>query len=160
MAFKLRGYKVDAFDASEGLSALAQILTGLPIAICRFLDYQSDKQFDGIWACASLLHLPQSELAANINHLASFLAADGFFYCSFKYGEGETERDGRHFTNLTEVALEALLKETPLCIAKQWKTSDMRPGREQEQWLNAILRHKDVMLHDEYLTGSSDNWRY
>ena len=143
LAFKLRGFQVEAFDASASLAALAQILTTQQVDVCRFLEYQSDKVFDGIWACASLLHLPYGELASNITHLARFLSPGGHFYCSFKYGEGELERDGRHFTNLTETGLDTLLADTPLCIAKQWKTSDMRPGREHEKWLNGILRHKD-----------------
>ncbi len=144
LAFKLQGYEVAAFDASKALSGLAQVLTGLPVQTCRFDDFSSNEPFDGIWACASLLHVPLSELPDNLSHLSRFLSDTGVFYCSFKYGDGEAERDGRHFSNLTESTLATLLENTPLTIKNTWISSDLRPGREDEKWLNTILQHKDV----------------
>ena len=142
LAFKRQGYQVKAFDASTALSALTQVLTGLPVQTCRFLEFESNTQFDGIWACASLLHLPFAELATNITYLAKYLASDGFFYCSFKYGEEEQTRNGRHFTSMTEEKLALLLKATSLQIFEIWTTSDLRVDRQQEQWLNIILCHQ------------------
>ena len=143
LAFKQQGYKVKAFDACAALSALAQVLTGLPVQTCRFMAFESNTQFDGIWACASLLHLPIAELANNISHLAKYLAPDGFFYCSFKYGTGEQNRDGRHFINMTEEKLIRVLEKTPLHIHKQWITHDLRVDHAGEQWLNVILCRKE-----------------
>ena len=143
LAFKLRGYKVEAFDVSEPLTALAQVLTGLPIKISTFLTYHAEQPFDGIWACASLLHVPRTELTQTLTHLAQYLSKSGYFYCSFKLGEEDIERDGRHFTNMTEHDLKTALGVTPLQIFKHWQTSDLRPGREHELWLNAILIHKE-----------------
>lgn len=142
LAFKQQGYKVEAFDASAELAALAQVLTGLPVQTCRFMEFEANTRFDGIWACASLLHVPFTELADNITHLAKYLATDGFFYCSFKYGEEEQIRDKRHFTNMTEEKLSLLLERTPLQIYESWMTCDLRVDRKQEQWLNAILCHR------------------
>ncbi len=140
-AFSLKGYDVTAFDSSPALSALAQVMTGITVQVCRFDEFQSDKTFDGIWACASLLHIPLAELKDIFSHLAQYLAYNGHFYCSFKYGEGETTRDTRHFTNMTEISLAEILQGTSLHIHTSWETSDLRPGREHEKWLNAIL-HK------------------
>ncbi len=142
LAFHAQGFAVTAFDASHQLAVLASAHTGLPVATCRFLEFQSDKPFDGIWACASLLHLPYAELARNLDHLGLYLAPQGYLYCSFKYGEGETERDGRHFTNLNECTLKQLVKRTDLALFKQWTTEDKRPSRRHELWLNAILCRK------------------
>ena len=61
------------------------------------------------------------------------------FYCSFKYGIDEVERDGRAFSNLTEAGLAQILDGLPLRIHDMWQTVDLRPGRENERWLNAIL---------------------
>ena len=58
------------------------------------------------------------------------------------YGSGDYEgmRNGRYFTDLTEEALASILKDgTGLRIDECWVTSDVRPGRENEKWLNAIL---------------------
>ena len=73
------------------------------------------------------------------HHLVSLLKTDGLFYCSFKYGTDEVEREGRVFSNLTESGLEQILDGLPLLIHDMWQTGDLRPGRENERWLNAIL---------------------
>ncbi len=137
--FSRLGYRVTAFDASPALVALARTHSGLQVMQCLFEDFSTATPADAIWACASLLHVPQAELAAVMAHLAAQLKPGGVFYCSFKYGRGETCREGRHFTNLDETGLEQLLKGLPLDVAEQWQTGDLRPGREQEAWLNALL---------------------
>ena len=70
------------------------------------------------------------------------LKDNGVLYTSFKYGTFEGERNGRYFTDMTEESLSALLnKATGFFIEEQWITSDARPGREEEKWLNVILRN-------------------
>ncbi|POC10307.1 SAM-dependent methyltransferase, partial [Vibrio vulnificus] len=63
----------------------------------------------------------------------------GLFYCSFKYGQAAQVRHGRFFTDMDEHKLHATLTTSPLTIKQTWVTSDVRPGRGSEQWLNAIL---------------------
>ncbi|MGO0308749.1 class I SAM-dependent methyltransferase [Endozoicomonas acroporae] len=138
-AFIDRGYKVTAFDASGTLAAMASKLTGLAVETCLFDEFQTERQFDGVWACASLLHVPYVELAATINHLAGFLVSNGCLYCSFKYGQGEVLRDGRLFTYMDEALLQDLLKPTDLWVLTSWTTHDLRPEKAIEQWLNVIL---------------------
>nr|MDT0251273.1 methyltransferase domain-containing protein [Endozoicomonas sp.] len=138
-AFIDRGYKVTAFDASATLAAMAAQLTEQPVETCLFDEFQTIRWFDGVWACASLLHVPYAELAATINHLAGFLVPGGYFYCSFKHGRGEVLRDGRHFTYMDEAQLQDLLGSTDLWVHTSWITHDLRPERAAEQWLNVIL---------------------
>ena len=65
----------------------------------------------------------------------------GIFYTSFKYGNFESVRNGRYFTDLTESSFAELINEvTGFEIIEEWITSDVRPGREEEKWLNVILR--------------------
>jgi trans-aconitate methyltransferase len=52
-----KGFDVSAFDASAELAKLASQLIHRPVTVCQFNEYESDKPFDGIWACASLLHV-------------------------------------------------------------------------------------------------------
>jgi len=134
------GFRVSAMDASEVLAREVTARFGIPVTVCRFHEYQSAEPFDAIWACASLLHVPGSELTQVMAHLAGLLKPGGLFYCSFKYGQGELERGGRRFTNLDEAGLAELVASLPLTIHNQWQTGDLRPGREQERWLNAVLR--------------------
>ncbi|AAN54474.1 class I SAM-dependent methyltransferase [Shewanella oneidensis MR-1] len=133
------GFHVDAFDASAALATLAQQLLGKPVRVATFMQFTSTLQYDGIWACASLLHVSKASLPDAFAHLASMLKSGGAFYCSFKYGQGEVERDGRSFTHCDEALLAELLTGSPLVIDKVWLTTDLRVGRENEQWLNAVL---------------------
>ncbi len=140
LSFLNLGHTVSAFDACARLAQKAGKLTGIDVTTSLFLNYQSEYRFDGIWACASLLHVPYAELTKTFNYLSEKLKDNGVFYCSFKLGAGEVERDGRHFTNLNESELKKILKQTDLHITQIWITTDLRPDRENEHWLNAILK--------------------
>ncbi len=134
------GYRVTAFDASAEIAALAEKEIGQPVQVQYLQDIRYENQFDGIWACASLLHVPTRELPEVFQRLAHTLKPNGMIYCSFKYGQGEYEKQGRRFTDMDEAGLRALLDEIEeLAIKKLWVTADRRPGREQDRWLNGIL---------------------
>ena len=141
-AFLDIGFDVDAFDASEKLALLASELTGKKVEVALFQTYQNKKTFDAIWACASLLHVPLIELPGVFSSLANMLKTGGYFYCSFKYGEGEVARNGRLFSNLNESAFAKLINQVPLSIKTQWITGDLREGRASEKWLNVILQRE------------------
>lgn len=134
------GYHVEAFDANESLVALASEYLSHNVTQATFeLFSAKPKSFDAIWACASLLHVPSEELPCTFLRLGEFLKPDGIFYCSFKYGNTEQIRNGRFFADMNEQTLADTLYETKLNIVETWISSDARPGRETEQWLNAIL---------------------
>ena len=135
-----QGYKVTAFDASTEITALAEKELGQPVFVQRLQEIQYQNQFDGIWACASLLHVPAKELPDVFHRLARALKPNGVIYCSFKYGQGEYETQGRIFTDMDEAGLRILVDETETSLIKElWVTADRRPGRGQEQWLNGVL---------------------
>lgn len=142
--FLQQGFAVTALDASWPLVLHAREITGLPVLHCRFEEFVASQPLDAIWACASLLHVPQAELVLVMDHLARQLRRGGLFYCSFKYGVGEVSRDGRSFTHLDESGLAALLTKLPLSVVECWQTADLRPGRQEECWLNVLLRREDL----------------
>ena len=100
--FLERGFKVTAVDGSEELCRLAEDFTGQPVICSTFQEFRPGETYDGIWACASLLHLPKEEIIRVIERLSPFLREGGVFYMSFKYGSFSGERNGRYFTDLTE----------------------------------------------------------
>lgn len=140
--FKQSGYRVCAIDASEKLAVIATSHIGQAVEVSTFVEFQPPYKFDGIWACASLLHIPSPDLPHNFSHLCSLLVKGGIFYCSFKYGTQDTQRDGRYFTDCDENRLKHFVRGINVEIDKMWRTVDLRPGREKEQWLNAILIKK------------------
>ena len=108
-AFLDLGYQVDACDGSEELCRIASEVTGIPVRHMFFQDLNETDVYDGIWACASILHLPKEELAAVLRKIADALKKNGMLYTSFKYGDFEGMRGGRYFTNFTEDTVKVLL---------------------------------------------------
>ena len=142
-AFLALGYDVTAIDGSEALCGIAQSLTGLPVRCLDFRNYKPEEGevYEGIWACASLLHLQKTELLPVMKALSQALITGGAFYVSFKYGTFEGERNGRHFTDFTPEDFSEFLKNIPvLSVAEYWVTGDVRPGRGDERWLNIVLQ--------------------
>jgi SAM-dependent methyltransferase len=141
LAFRRLGYAVTAFEASPTLARMASEHCGLPVEVRRFQAVDWEDRFDGIWACASLLHVPMAELPDVLRRLGRALKADGVLYASFKYGAGEREHGGRRFTDLDERGLASLVEAVPgLAVLETWVTGDRREGRGGERWLNALLR--------------------
>jgi 2-polyprenyl-3-methyl-5-hydroxy-6-metoxy-1,4-benzoquinol methylase len=75
-AFSEMGFDVEAFDASVELVELARQLSGKPVAQMRFQDVDVVERYDGIWCCASLLHVSEAELPGVMTKLA-MAAANG-----------------------------------------------------------------------------------
>lgn len=141
LRFLRDGYDVTPTDGSPELCAIAERLTGVPVRHQLFQELDDVDAYDGVWACSSILHLPRPELADVLRRIARALHAGGVLYTSFKHGEDEGVRNGRYFTDFTEPTLRAFLAAVPeLSVIELWTSSDVRPGREAETWLNVLLR--------------------
>ena len=146
-AFMDRGYRVDAIDGSEELSKIAAAYTGLEVKCKLFQDLDAVEQYDGIWACSSILHLNKDDLKDVFIKMIRSLKPGGIIYTSFKYSEFEGERHGRYFIDFTENkfddfinALNNANSDHHIKIIEKWITSDVRPDRGNEKWLNLILK--------------------
>ncbi len=72
------------------------------------------------------------------------MVTGGILYASFKYGSEDREKDGRTFTDLDEAQLACLLEDIPLFAPLDvWITTDRRPDRDHERWLNVLLKKID-----------------
>ncbi len=139
--FISRGYDVYATDGSEELCKIASEYTGIQVKQMLFEELDEVELYDGVWACASILHVEKKHLPAIMNKIATATKKGGVVYTSFKYGDFEGIRNGRFFTYLTEKSFEELLRSVPeLEIEKLWISADVRAERGEEQWLNIVLR--------------------
>ncbi len=146
MYFKQQGFTVSAFDASPELAKLASSYLQQAVEVKTFQQLNCTNKYDGIWCCASLLHVPKVELPQVFLKLQNALKPNGVLYVSFKYGTQERVHNGREFTDLKEDALTALIAHhTKLKILKQWQSVDQRPERENEVWLNALIKVVPVL---------------
>lgn len=145
-AFLDREYRIDAMDGSEELCRIASALLEKRVECTRFEDLDVAGKYDGIWACASILHLNMRDLEDVLIKICQALKPAGILYTSFKYGDFEGIRNERFFTDMTESRMEGLLKRIS-CFEteKMWTSYDVRPGREDEKWLNILLRAKSQM---------------
>jgi SAM-dependent methyltransferase len=147
--FLEQGYEVVAFDGSAEMARKASEFLGREVIHLLFEDMQFQEEFDGIWACASLLHVPKAMLPEILKKLANALKPGGFLYVSFKKGEAERRKDdGRFFTDMDEATLRRLLEEVPeLRLEEAWLTKDVRPSRAHELWLNCLVRKRKDHHH-------------
>ena len=129
--FMKAGYVVTAIDASQEMCDFASRLLQQQVRQLRFQELDYEACFDGIWACASLLHVPERQQAEVFRRLMRALVPGGVLYASWKYGETErTEASsGRLFCDMTEQRAEAC-----------WISEDVRADRRSQKWLNVIFR--------------------
>lgn len=137
-AFEALGHRVTALEPSTALAArLRERLRGEVIpATVESLEVVD--AFDGVWACASLLHVPAVATRDALTRLRRALVAGGVLYASYKRGDGERWESGRFFNDQTRASIEGLLTEVGFERARTWETRDARPDRADTVWVNAL----------------------
>ncbi|MCR4691281.1 MAG: NUDIX domain-containing protein, partial [Lachnospiraceae bacterium] len=146
-AFLEAGYSLTAVDGSAKICRAASEYTGIDVRCMDFFDLTDEETYDGIWACASILHVERSRIPELLKVLQKALKQKGALYLSFKYGDHNGLRDGRHFTDLDESGFRELWDHAfgkepgrdGLVIIDEWRSEDVRRGK-NVQWLNEILQ--------------------
>jgi protein-L-isoaspartate O-methyltransferase/DNA-binding transcriptional regulator YiaG len=136
LAFLQQGFRVVPLEPCEALAAQAETLLRQPVGRQRVQELEETEAFDGIWACASLLHVPASETTEVLARLARALKPGGVLYTSYKLGQGEREAE-RFFHDQNEDSLRALLEGASLTVLNLWLTDDAR-GDHGQRWVNAL----------------------
>ncbi|PKM64259.1 MAG: SAM-dependent methyltransferase [Firmicutes bacterium HGW-Firmicutes-20] len=134
--FLQKGYEVDAFDSSIQMVRLSTEYTGQMTKLLRFEDLDYVDEFDGIWACASLLHVSREDLPNVFRRLERALRKGGVLYASFKVGDDYSE-GGRDFTCFSQdeftffEPMRDFLKISSVVITK-----DSKKNTEMTEWIN------------------------
>lgn len=151
-AFSDLGFQVTAFDASKELAQLATQYCGFEVSVKRFEDVKETAVYDGIWCCASLLHVPLVQMPSTLLQLWQALKPNGCMYLSFKVGKGERDHGDRRFTDANEAQLSEWFASLPeIQVHELWYTQDQRPDR-TERWMNALVKKTPKKL----ITGGND----
>jgi SAM-dependent methyltransferase len=141
LRFKQHGYEVEAFDASSEMCRLASALIDQPVHLKTFDDVNWVSEFDGIWACASLLHVRRDSIDSVLEKLCRALRPNGAVFVSFKLRDEEWEQDGRFFNGYSEDSFRGLIEHhTAFLPQSMWVSDDARPERRDEKWLNVLLQ--------------------
>lgn len=142
--FASLGFTVTAVDGSAKLLNLAKKncehdINWLHLSFTDIANQDWINHFIGIWACASLLHLPFKELPDVLNVLVAALKTGGVIYLSFKYGDSERLEGDRLFCDMNGSRVEQLLTKIPsVTLVKSWQSYDKRYDN-STIWLNAII---------------------
>lgn len=137
------GYKVTSVDGSKELCKLASEYIGQDVLNLSFKEMNFEKDFDGVWACASLLHIPSKQMPKVLEKIRRALKEEGVCYLSFKYGTGEKMVGKRLFSCYTESMFKELIEQNRgFHLEHMWLTMDKREGREDEKWLNVIIKRR------------------
>ena len=109
---------------------------GLNVELCDFHNLPYTETFDGIWACASLLH--SNDLPLAFNNLYKALKVGGYVYLSMKYGNGTKIENDRFFQYINEEKLKELCENANLSIVEIYNSEDL--FKRNNGWINAILK--------------------
>lgn len=142
---KEEGLDVTAMDASEELCELAQIHIGQDVLLMRFEEIDFMEVFDGVWANASLLHVPSEEMDEVLDKIIKSMKTEGILYMSFKYGDFSGIRDGRYFKDYNTRELKELLGRHPsLELIEIYKNEDVREEKKMDRWIHVLARKLDL----------------
>ena len=139
--FQKKGYQVTALEPSKNLCREIRKVFSGKIVCSDIQSYQPEQRLDGIWACASFLHLQEKEVLSFFEKINLCLNDNGIIYLSGKNGipTGEAA-DGRFFLEFTEQLIEKILVVNErIKLDQLWYTEDVS-RRKNFRWMNIILR--------------------
>lgn len=134
-----QGYQVEAVDGSAAMCEATSNLTGKPALKILFAELDYDQEFDAVWASASLLHVPSSEIELVLLKVRQTIKPGGYLYVSVKQGSFEGWRNGRYFVDYDEEKLCALMNKAGMSVVEKWISQDVRPGR-SDMWINLVAK--------------------
>jgi len=138
--FMNKGFSVVSIDASESIVEHCTRITGKECLLMNFEQMDFRECFEGIWACASLLHIQRVSIDNVFFKLYQSLKPNGVLYASFKYGEKEELKNERYFNNYDEKTFAELIGRHPYFkIITLYITEDVRPDKPGEKWLNVLV---------------------
>ncbi len=152
--FVSKGLDVVGVDLSEKLLDIAKtkLKDGqnprFVLVDLRALPFQKGT-FDGVWACASLLHLKRSEVPMVLRRFFQLLKPNGVLFIMVKAGMGEADvaeelpsHLSRHFTYFEQNGLKNLLEDAGFARVEQYthNKKDRRPDHRDLWWISSFSR--------------------
>lgn len=138
--FMNRGYEVVAMDGAIEMCKLAGEYMGEEVDHMQFQEVDFAPIFDGIWAAASLMHVPSYEIQRVLKKLKKGLSPNGILYASFKYSDFEGQRNGRYFLDLTPKKAHPIFTQSGFDTLKMWSTEEPHQTNFPEKWLNILAK--------------------
>lgn len=142
-----RGFQVTAVDASPEIARFAADYLGYPVRRQRAEDLDDASLYDGVWACAGLVHIPKSLMQEVFHRILTALKPGGIWYMSFKSGESEKRDDSnRFFNNYSLSTMTQLLAKFPDATIIDINESTALLRNKKQKWLNVLVRKRSNAL--------------
>ena len=140
--FANSGYTVTTFDASIEMVRLSSELLGKQTLHLFFQDIDFKEAFDGVWAAASLLHVPYESQRGVMERLHQALKPNGIFFACFKHGNGRRIVEDRVFYDMDEKIILPYVKGL-FHVIENWQSPDniskIAPSS-SKTWLNMLCQ--------------------
>lgn len=141
--FVEKGYEVVAVDPSLAMCIHTRSLVNIPVYEIKAEEMQFSNEFNAVWACASLLHIPRDKQKDVLYRIMTALRDEGILYASWKYGTQDRTSDGKRYVDMNELFFNEVIKEVPeMHIVKMWTTRDVRNEYSTQKWLNILFRKR------------------
>ena len=141
---KEEGFTVSAIDLSPEIVKEAKKKTKVNVKEMdlRKLDFK-DKNFDGIWCCASFIHLPKKDAEKTLTELNRVLKKQGVLYLGLREGTSEglepsvtLSREEVLISYYTQNEIEELIRNNGFKII----TTYIEQDNEGTSWINLFAR--------------------
>lgn len=141
--FRSLGHEAVGLDGSENFCAMARAYSGCEVWRQDFLALKlPGESFDGVFANASLFHVPRQELDRVLRQLADALKPQGVLFSSNPRGEGESySPDGRYANYLELETYADFLRRAGFEILTHYYRPKDRP-RDQQPWLAVVAKKR------------------
>ncbi|WP_310601957.1 class I SAM-dependent methyltransferase [Anaerosporobacter sp.] len=138
------GFDVTSLDGAEKMCELAQIHIGQGVLNLTYEQLDFDEVFDGVWACASLVHEKPEQLSTILQKVIDCLKPNGVMYMSFRYGDFLGFNSEIDYYAYTEDTLSSIIdkcrENQNIEIIKTFITKDEREEFLDNKWLNIYIR--------------------
>lgn len=142
--FAEQGFQVEAIDASPMMIAAASQYSGVSTSVMRMEEITAVGKYDGIWACASLVHMSYDNIGPVLQILINALKREGVLLVSLKHGHGQVVEGGRQFQLFDEDIIEKIIGQlTDVKVREIW-TSVNQSRVADRRWLNFVIQNDCV----------------
>ena len=149
LALSQRGHEVTGLDGTPAFVDMAHSLSGCPVLQQNFLALDlGEACFDGIFANASLFHIPRAELPRVLGELFASLTPGGVLFCSNPRAfeaDWEGFRGERYGSYLSVEGWLGLLADAGFTLERHFLRPTDKPPSEQP-WLAVVARRQQGSL--------------
>ncbi len=147
--FIRHGFDVVAIDGSKEMVKFAEEYTGQKIHLLTFEEMQFAQEFDAIWASYSLVHYSDKQLKEMLSKFMRTLKVGGYWYLSFRYGEGENPHAELPYFLKTEKKLRGCFSQFPQLEEKDmWVAQGISRSGQMTEFLHCIVKKNEPLLEE------------